>query len=103
MANDPRLLLLAPQDDVLVVRARIRAGESFTVEGIARRAENDLPLGHKVARRALVVGQKVLKYGAPIGRATIPIAVGDHVHTHNLASDYTPTYTLDAAKAAAPV
>jgi altronate hydrolase len=26
----------------------------------------------------------VLKYGWPIGRATADIAVGDHVHVHNV-------------------
>jgi hypothetical protein len=101
MADDPRLLLLAPDDSVLVVRARIRAGEAYAVGGATFVAEADLALGHKVARRAIATGEKVLKYGAPIGRASAPIARGAHVHTHNLASDYTPTHTLDAARAKA--
>jgi hypothetical protein len=40
----------------------------------------------------------VRKYGVPIGSVTKPIAAGEHVHVHNLASNYTPTYTLDDAK-----
>ena len=29
------------------------------------------------------------------GRASRAIAAGDHVHLHNLVSDYTPTYALN--------
>lgn len=36
-----------------------------------------------------------MKYGAPIGTATAPIAIGEPVHVHNLRSDYTPTYHLE--------
>jgi hypothetical protein len=32
-----------------------------------------------------------------IGSATAPIRRGEHVHLHNLASDYIATYTLPAA------
>lgn len=99
--NDPRLLLLHPDDTVLVARRRIAAGETVTVEGVAATLAADLPIGHKLARRAAAPGEKVLKHGAPIGRASRPISVGEPVHTHNLVSDYTPTYTLDEAKAAA--
>ena len=47
----------------------------------------------------IAAGEKVLKYGAPIGTATAAIAAGEHVHVHNIESDYTPTYHLDAARA----
>lgn len=96
---DP-LLLLHPDDNVLVLRGRVRAGDRLTIGGQTVIAAADLPLGHKVARRAIAVGEKILKYGAPIGVATQEIAAGAHVHTHNVRSDYTPTYTLDAARAA---
>jgi hypothetical protein len=55
----------------------------------------DLPIGHKLARRTIAPGEKIMKYGAPIGSATARIAVGDHVHVHNVKSDYTPTYHLE--------
>ena len=31
-------------------------------------------------------GEAVIKYGSPIGLATVEIPAGAHVHTHNLAS-----------------
>jgi hypothetical protein len=30
----------------------------------------------------------VIKFGVPIGSATVPIEAGRHVHVHNIKSDY---------------
>lgn len=94
MANDPRLLLLSPNDNVMVLRAPINANETIEVTGQTVTIPARLGLGHKIACHAVRPGEKVLKYGVPIGSASVPIAVGDHVHLHNLKSDYTPTYAL---------
>ena len=40
--------------------------------------------GHKYALCNIAKGENVIKYGAPIGHATVDIAQGEHVHTHNL-------------------
>ena len=47
-------------------------------------ARREIPLGHKVAITDIKEGERVIKYGMPIGNATADISVGDHVHTHNL-------------------
>ena len=47
-------------------------------------ANKEIPLGHKVAIAPVKSGEALIKYGMPIGKATADIAVGDHVHTHNL-------------------
>jgi hypothetical protein len=86
--------MLAPSDNVLVARQRIRAGETLSVEGASVTLAVDLGIGHKLARRPMREGDAVLKYGAPIGVATHDIACGEHVHVHNVRSDYTPTYHL---------
>ena len=57
--------------------------------------DRDLGLGHKIALRDIEPGEKILKFGFPIGSATMAIAAGAHVHVHNMKSDYLPTYTLD--------
>ena len=95
MPTDPRLLLLSPDDTVFVLRDQIAAGEAVLVEGRTVTFARALGLGHKVARLPVAAGGKVIKYGAPIGRASRDIAPGDHVHLHNLVSDYTPTYALN--------
>lgn len=97
--TDPRLLLLSPEDNILVLRAAITAGEAVMVTGQTVTVPLRIGLGHKLARRAIAAGDKVLKYGAPVGSATRDIAVGDHVHLHNLKSDYIPSHSLEAAKA----
>lgn len=43
--------------------------------------------GHKYAIRPIANGENVIKYGMPIGRATCDIAVGDHVHVHNVVTN----------------
>ncbi|MBO5680651.1 MAG: altronate dehydratase [Lentisphaeria bacterium] len=40
--------------------------------------------GHKFALVDIAKGEKVIKYGMPIGYATEDIAKGAHVHTHNV-------------------
>lgn len=92
--TDPRLLLLSPQDNVFVLRGAVEAGETVTVRGAEVPVRERLGLGHKIASRPIRAGEKIIKYGAPIGSATRDIALGAHVHLHNLASDYTPTHSL---------
>jgi altronate hydrolase len=67
-------------DDVLIARAQLVGGatvESVTVKGL-------IPAGHKIATRAIAVGESVRRYNQIIGFASKPIGPGDHVHTHNL-------------------
>ncbi|MGR4863463.1 UxaA family hydrolase [Caulobacter sp. LARHSG274] len=86
-------ILLHPDDNVLVLSAPVRAGDRLTIDGQAVIASADVGVGHKLARRALAVGDKVLKYGAPIGSMTAPAAAGEHVHLHNMKSDYIASHT----------
>lgn len=99
MTLDARLLLLSPDDNCLIAAATLAAGTTLEIEGETVTLAVTLPLGHKLARRALAAGDKVLRYGAPIGHVTHDVAKGEHLHTHNLESDYLPTYTLDAGHA----
>jgi altronate dehydratase small subunit len=46
-----------------------------------------IAFGHKLAVEAIDKGQKVIKYGEVIGHATKNIAIGDHVHIHNVNSN----------------
>ena len=92
--TDNRLIVLHPDDTVAVARCAIPAGTLLRIAGQAVTLAQAVTMGHKVARRAARPGDKVLKYGVSIGSATAAIAPGDHVHLHNLQSDYTPTYAL---------
>ncbi|GAB3459338.1 UxaA family hydrolase [Massilia terrae] len=89
-----RLLLMSPEDNCMIARTQLPAGLLVEIDGVPVVLPEAVQLGHKVARHALVPGDRVLRYGAPIGTITAPVAAGAHIHTHNLASDYMPTYTL---------
>jgi hypothetical protein len=85
---------MAPEDNCLIARMALAAGEPLDIDGVSVTLAENVPLGHKVARRALNAGDKVLRYGAIIGTVTADVAPGALLHTHNLVSDYIPTYTL---------
>ena len=93
--TDRRVLILDPADNVCVACATLAAGAAIVVDGVPMTTGDPIQLGHKIARRDIAAGERILKYGAPIGIATRAIARGEHVHVHNLRSDYLPTYTLD--------
>ena len=92
------VLLLAPQDNCVVARRDLPAGTLLTLDAASLVLLAAVPLGHKLARRALAIGDKVIRWGAPIGSATQVIPRGACIHTHNLASDYLPTYLAEGAE-----
>lgn len=47
-------------------------------------ASQDIPIGHKLAMRAIKSGDTVIKYGLDMGRAVADIASGAHAHVHNI-------------------
>jgi hypothetical protein len=92
----PPLLLLHPEDNIFVARRSLQANESITVDDRLIKIATPISLGHKVARFTLAPGTRIVKYGAAIGSATQRIEVGDHVHLHNMKSDYLASHTRDA-------
>jgi altronate hydrolase len=91
-------LRITAQDDVVVALRDLGAGT--VVDGVA--LTTDVPAGHKIAVRALAPGDKIVKYGYPIGVATSAIAAGEHVHSHNLASTLKGDLTAKERPAPAP-
>jgi hypothetical protein len=91
------VILLHADDNVVVCRRAVRAGERISIAGsedvIARR---DVDIGHKLARFALPRSSKVIKYGAAIGSMTEAVQAGDWVHLHNMKSDYISAHTRGA-------
>ena len=92
---DARLLLLDAGDSVVVARQPLRSGEMVQLEGGSVAISGDAGVGFKIARGSIASGEKILKYGAPIGTATRAIVPGEVVHLHNMKSDYLPTFTRD--------
>ena len=78
----PPLLLLHPDDNILVARRDIAAGERVELDGQAFTIPKAGELGPKLA---------------PIGSMKTAVARGEHVHMHNLKSDYIPSTTREGS------
>ena len=79
-------IVLDSHDNVATALAPLAAGQAVALEAATVTLAADIPSGHKFALRPIAEGEAVVKYGQPIGRATAAIAPGQHVHTHNVAS-----------------
>jgi hypothetical protein len=82
-------------DNVLIARTAILAAEETDFQGLKIVLAHPLNLGHKIASKNISKGEKIIKFGVPIGSAKEDIPFGTHIHLHNMKSDYIPTYTLD--------
>jgi altronate hydrolase len=76
-------------DNVVVALKDLKAGETIDFNEQRILLINDISFGHKLAVQDISAGDKVLKYGLSIGSATQHIVAGEHVHVHNLQTDYT--------------
>jgi D-threo-aldose 1-dehydrogenase len=101
MTGTSQLILLHEEDNVFVVVASIEVGDMLTIAGGTVPAREGITVGHKIARRALSPGDKVIKYGAPIGSMTAHAKVGDWIHMHNMKSDYIAAHSRSASGDAA--
>ena len=89
------MIRIHAEDNVLVLSKSVQANTVYRVAGTDYAFDQVLNLGHKIASRPISKGEKILKYGVPIGSALSDISTGEHVHLHNMKSDYLPTYTLE--------
>lgn len=83
-AMRPDAIRIHAGDNVAVAVRPLVVGEQIEVAGARLTVRDAVPAGHKIALRALDVGEPVVKYGFPIGAVTAPIAAGEWVHGHNL-------------------
>ena len=74
----------------VVVVEDVRAGQELTGwvmdsdKTIHLKAEDLIPLGHKIALVGIKKGDTVIKYGHDIGKAVSNIGKGCHAHVHNV-------------------
>lgn len=85
---------LNPIDNVVVLVDKPK-NDAITFNGYEIFIKENIAIGHKVAIKEILPGKKVIKCGIPIGTATKLIHAGNHVHLHNLESDYLHTFTLN--------
>jgi altronate dehydratase small subunit len=79
-------IVISDADNVATALEAIDAGQTIQAGDSTVIAAEPVPRGHKIARRAIRAGNLVVKYGSAIGTASMDIAAGAHVHTHNVES-----------------
>lgn len=79
---------LDPRDNIVVCVKPLKRGQQVGLGNGSFTLQSDIQVGHKLCVVPIETGGKVIKHGASIGSATEAIAVGQHVHTHNMKSDY---------------
>jgi (2R)-sulfolactate sulfo-lyase subunit alpha len=89
--STPHFLVHSPRDNVgVVVVEGLQKGADMlgviteTDKTVKLKAKADIPIGHKVALKALKKGDTVIKYGEDIGKMVADTDVGEHVHVQNL-------------------
>ncbi|WP_299867379.1 UxaA family hydrolase [uncultured Roseobacter sp.] len=93
-----RLLHLHRNDNVAVLMQDAESGATTRHGARCISIPTALGMGHKIAVAPIAKGTDVLKYGAPIGFAARDIAIGEHVHLHNVTSRYTVIEDMEAGQ-----
>ena len=79
-------------DNVATALGDIEPGTVFLIGNGARVPEMEslesIPFGHKIATVDIPEGAAIMKYGAAIGTASRDIRRGEHVHLHNVKSNF---------------
>ena len=80
-----------PKDTVAVVVVEgVKAGQDLTGwimdedRKVSLKAEQDIPIGHKLALKNIKSGDTIIKYGIDIGKSIADIKAGAHAHVHNI-------------------
>ncbi|MGC8990283.1 MAG: UxaA family hydrolase [Verrucomicrobiia bacterium] len=100
--DKPTYLKLHPNDNVVVLLRQVKAGDRIEIGSRRIVIRAALPMGHKIAVRPIKPGEQIVKYGVSIGTATAPIDIGEHVHVHNVRSNYMACRGKEKAACNAP-
>ena len=82
-----KLLILDARDNVAVCLVDLEVGDLIEQDNIKFKVISRIARGHKIASREIAKGEGIIKYGERMGHAVTPIAIGEHVHVHNILGD----------------
>ncbi len=82
-----KVLILDARDNIAVCLADLPEGDVVQQDDITITVRNKIPRGHKIATREIAKNDGIIKYGERMGHAVAPIAIGEHVHVHNILGD----------------
>ncbi len=79
------LMRLDSKDNVAVMIADGKKGQTIKCGKDVIELISDIPFGHKCALVDINAGEKIIKYGCPIGYALTDIKKGELIREHNMA------------------
>lgn len=79
-----QVLQLDARDNVLIALTDLQSGEAIEFAGQTYTLTRSVPAKHKFAMRRLEVGDEVIMYGVPVGKAVHAIAAGELLTTGNI-------------------
>jgi altronate hydrolase len=82
-----KVLILDARDNIAVCLADLAEGDVVQQDDITITVINKIPRGHKIATTEIAKNDGIIKYGERMGHAVAPIAIGEHVHVHNILGD----------------
>ena len=88
-----RAIVMDAKDNVATALTRIESGDTVMIASSSQnkvceiKVTEVIPFGHKLAIAAIRKGDKVIKYGELIGRASRDIGPNDYVHIDNVESN----------------
>jgi altronate hydrolase len=91
------VMRLSPPDNVAVALRSLKAGETVLLDGVALVVRRNIPVGQKLAARAIDKSEIIVKYGCPIGIAIDAIKPGEHLHAGNVETRYSSTLDTEGS------
>ena len=81
------VVVMNDRDNVGTALRDLHSGETAQFTSQSKKSVvvlDSIPSGHKIAIADMSSGDPIVKYGEVIGRATVAILSGHHVHVHNV-------------------
>ena len=90
-------------DTVLVALKELPQGMMITFEDSTFALKEPIPAAHKFACKSIAKGSAIIKYGNVIGKATKDIALGSHIHIHNVETNLQGIIPYTYQKQSSPI
>jgi altronate hydrolase len=78
-----KVLKVSEKDNVLVALSNLSKGESVTYNNLSYTLVEDVPAKHKFFTTNLQKGDDIIMYGVLVGKAQVPVQVGERMSTQN--------------------
>ena len=96
--SERAVMRLSSPDNVAVALRHLKAGETVMLDDVELTVNRNIPVGQKLAARAIEKGEPIVKYGCPIGIATAAINAGESLHAGNVETCYASTLNFKESR-----